>query len=145
MAGGGTGRGREPYKRPLTVLLVWSAAQILLASLEALLLAGPQGYELWKQLVPEATAAQYSAFILTRFLTDILVPLTLSLYTYFTIHKLGTPPLYRLVWGSIVFLGAMWKCLTLETSSPFWYLSLILWAGLFLTVINIQRLGRASG
>lgn len=145
MMGADDRRQMAAHKRPLTILLAWSAGHIVLASLEAILLAGPDGLALWQDLFPGTGSSDYTAFVLTRFLADILVPLSLSLYTYLTIHKLGTPPLYRMVWGAIVFLGAMWKFLTFETSSPFWYLSLILWTGLFLTVINIQHLGRANG
>lgn len=135
-------KGEGKVKRQLTVLLVWTSALMVLASLEAVILSGPKAFSAWQALYPHEGADLYTSLILTRFLTDILVPLTLSLYTYFTIQKLGTPPFYRLVWGTIVFLGLMWKALSLEWTSPFWYLSLLLWSGLLLTLINIHRLGR---
>lgn len=130
---------KQALGRPLTLLLSFCAALIILPALEALTLASPEGFSAWQTLVQEANPADYSSFILTRFLLDILVPATLALYTFLTVRKLGTPPLYRLIWGGLIFITAMWKFLTFETSSPLWYLTLALWAGLFLVVINFHR------
>lgn len=128
------------HSRQLTVLISLCSGLILLASLEATLLAGPDAFGLWRELFPQAGSSDYSAFILTRFLFDILVPVALSLYTYLTIRRMGTPATYRLIWGAVILITAMWKFLTFETSSPVWYLTLLLWAALFLVVINIHRL-----
>lgn len=133
---------RRRHSRQLTVLISLCAGLVLLASLEAALLTGPDAFKLWQDLFPEAGSGDYSAFILTRFLLDILIPVSLSLYTYFTIRKMGTPPAYRLIWGAVILIAAMWKLLAFDTSSPAWYLTLLLWAGLFLVVINIHRLKR---
>lgn len=133
-------KGGHRHSRQLTVLISFCAGLVLLASLEAVLLAEPDAFQLWQELFPQAASGDYPAFILTRFLFDILVPVALSLYTYFTIRTLGTPVTYRLIWGAVILLTAMWKFLTFETSSPVWYLTLLLWAGLFLVVINIHRL-----
>ena len=132
--------GKQRHRRQLTVLIAFCAALIIIAALEAALLAGPEAFKIWQELFPETGAGDYSAFILTRFLLDVLVPVSLSLYTYFTIDKFGTPRTYRIVWGGVVLSSAMWKFLALETSSLIWYLVLALWAGLFLIVINIHRL-----
>ncbi len=133
-------RRRPDRGRQLTVLIAWCAGQVVLATLTTLLLARPEAYRAWQEVSAQGGPGDYSALILTRFVWEILVPVALALYSYFTIEKLGTPPLYRLIWGLVVFTSALWKLLTFETYSPFWYLSLILWLGLFLTVINIHRL-----
>lgn len=125
--------------RPVTLLISLCAVLITLSALDALFLASPDGFLAWQTLYPQTVAADYSAFLLTRFLLDILVPAALALYTFLTIRKLGIPSLYRLVWGALIFVAAMWKILALETSSPLWYLSLALWLGLFLIVINLHR------
>lgn len=133
-------KARHRHSRQLTVLISLCAALVILASLEAALLAGPEAFQAWQEFFPQAGTDDYSAFILTRFLLDILVPAALSLYTYFTIKTIGTPFTYRLIWGAVILITAMWKFLTFETSSPAWYLALLLLAGLFLVVINIHRL-----
>lgn len=143
----GTEKKREamtPHGRQLTALISFCAGLVVIASAEAVLLAQAQAFEIWTSWFPDAGGGEYSAWILTRFLSEILVPAALALYTYFTIRSLGTPPSYRFIWGALVFVAAMWKFLTFQTQSPIWYLTLLLWAGLFLTVINIHRLKQES-
>lgn len=90
---------RNKHKRQLTVLLSFCAALIVLATLEALILANPEAYQFWLTLYPEGNTADYSSIVLSLFLVDIVIPVSLSLYTFISIKKLGTPPLYRLIWG----------------------------------------------
>ena len=107
--------------------------------METVLFANPEGYRVWLELNPESTTAEYSAFILTRYLLDIFVPVALALYTYFSISRLGTPLTYRLIWGAIIAVTTGYKFLTYQTASAFWYLTLVLLVALFLVVINIHR------
>ena len=133
---------KQRHKRQLTVLIAWCAALVVIAAIEVALLIGPEGFQVWKELFPQATPGDYSAFVLTRFLFDLMVPVSLSLYTYFTIEKIGTPPVYRLIWGAVILIAVMWKLLRFDTSSPFWYTTIALMVGLFFTVINLHRLER---
>ncbi|MGI6507691.1 MAG: hypothetical protein ACOX4A_04810 [Saccharofermentanales bacterium] len=127
------------HNRQLTVLISLCAALILVATVETVLFANPEGYRVWLELNPESTTAEYSAFILTRYLLDIFVPVALALYTYFSISRLGTPLTYRLIWGAIIAVTTGYKFLTYQTASAFWYLTLVLLVALFLVVINIHR------
>lgn len=131
---------RNKHRRQLTVLLALCAALIIVASLEALVLANPEAYKLWLSINPEGSASEYSSLVLAVFIVDILVPVSLALYTFFSIKKLGTPPLYRLIWGAIVFLAGIRRLLMFQIESLLWYLALALWLLLFLIVINIHRL-----
>jgi hypothetical protein len=131
---------KKRHNRQLTVLISLCAVLILVSTVEVVLFANPEGYRVWLELNPETTTAEYSAFILTRYLLDIFVPVALALYTYFTISRLGTPMTYRLIWGAIIAVTAGYKLFTFQTASPFWYLTLVLLAALFLVVINIHRL-----
>ncbi len=128
------------HNRQLTVLISFCAALILVATVETVMFANPEGYRTWLELNPETTTAEYSTFILTRYLIDIFVPVALALYTYFSIWRFGTPMTYRLIWGAIIALTGGYKFLTFQTASVFWYLTLVLLAALFLVVINIHRL-----
>ncbi len=130
--------------RQLTPLLSLCAGLIVVSALEAVILSNPEAYQFWLSLYPQGNAAEYSALILARFLIDIIVPLSLALYSFFLLDKFGTPPLYRLIWGAIVFLAAVNKFLLLQSGSILWYLALLLWLMLFLTVINIHRLKEQS-
>ncbi|MBP6137062.1 MAG: hypothetical protein KA485_00950 [Clostridia bacterium] len=132
--------GEKRHNRQLTVLISFCAALIIVATVETALFANPEGYLAWLEINPETTTAEYSAFILTRYLLDIFVPVALALYTYFSIRRLGTPTTYRLIWGAIIAVTAGYKFLTFQTASVFWYLTLVLLAALFLVVINIHRL-----
>ena len=131
---------RNKHRRQLTVLLSSCAALIVAATLETLILANPEAYQAWLTLYPEGNTADYSSIVLSLFLVNIVVPVSLSLYTFFSIKKLGTPPLYRLIWGAIVVLAGVRRLLMFQTQSILWYLTLALWAILFLVVINIHRL-----
>ncbi len=131
---------RNRHKRQLTVLLSFCAALIVVATLEALIMANPEAYRFWLTLYREGNTADYSSIVLSLFLLDIVIPVSLSLYTFISIKKLGTPPLYRLIWGAIVFLAGVRRLLMFQTQSILWYLALVLWAILFLVVINIHRL-----
>ncbi len=131
---------KNKHRRQLTVLLTLCAALIIVSSLEALILANPEAYQLWLSINPEATSAEYSSLVLAIFLVDILVPVSLALYTFLSIKRLGTPPLYRLIWGAIVFLAGIRRLLMFQTQSFLWYLALALWLLLFLMVVNIHRL-----
>lgn len=137
-------RARYRHGRQLTVLLSLCAALVVVASLEAIILLGPVAYQVWQEMFPAGSPGDFAAFLLTRFFFDILVPVSLALYSYFTIRRLGTPASYRLIWGAVVLMSAIWKFLTFETASPAWYLTLLLWIGLFLVVINIRRLERGT-
>ena len=131
---------RNKHRRQLTVLLALCAALIIVASLEALVLANPEAYKLWLSINSEGSASEYSSLVLAVFIVDILVPVSLALYTFFSIKKLGTPPLYRLIWGAIVFLAGIRRLLMFQIESLLWYLALALWLLLFLIVVNIHRL-----
>lgn len=128
------------HRRQLTVLVSLCAALILVSTLEAVLLANPEGFRIWRELNPEETTAGYSAFILTRYFLDVFLPVALALYTYFTIARFGTPLTYRLIWGAIIAASAIYKFFSFQTASAFWYMALVLMAALFLVVINIHRL-----
>ncbi|HHU07041.1 MAG TPA: hypothetical protein GXZ59_01715 [Clostridiaceae bacterium] len=136
---------RYRHRRQLTALLSVSAALIVLATLEALILANPEAYQFWLTLYPAGTAADYSSIVLSIFLVDIVVPVTISLYTFFTIRKYSTPLLYRLIWGAIIFLAGIRRLLMFQTKSILWFLALALWGALFLIVINIHRLETVPG
>ena len=103
-------------------------------------MANPEAYKLWLSINPEGSASEYSSLVLAVFIVDILVPVSLALYTFFSIKKLGTPPLYRLIWGAIVFLAGIRRLLMFQIESLLWYLALALWLLLFLIVVNIHRL-----
>ncbi|MDD2427130.1 MAG: hypothetical protein PHR78_03245 [Eubacteriales bacterium] len=133
-------RNKQKHKRQLTVLLSLCAALIVVAAVEAVILANPEAYQFWLTLYPEGGTAEYSSIVLSIFLVDIVVPAGLALYTFFSINKLGTPPMYRLIWGAIVFLAGIRRLLRFQTESILWYLALALWAVLFLVVINIHRM-----
>lgn len=127
------------HNRQLTVLVSFCAALIVVSTLETVMFANPEGYRVWLEINPEATTAEYSAFVLTRYLLDIFLPVALALYTYFAISRLGTPLTYRLVWGAIIVVAIVYKFITFQTASVFWYLTLVLLAALFFVVINIHR------
>ncbi len=131
---------KRRHNRQLTVLISLCAALILVSTVEVVMFANPEGYRVWLELNPETTTAEYSAFVLTRYLLDIFMPVALALYTYFSISRFGTPMTYRLIWGAIVVVTAGYKFLTFQTASVFWYLTLVLLGALFLVVINIHRL-----
>ena len=122
--------GEKRHNRQLTVLISFCAALIIVATVETALFANPEGYLAWLEINPETTTAEYSAFILTRYLLDIFVPVALALYTYFSIRRLGTPTTYRLIWGDYRGDGRL-SPLTFQTV-VFWYLTLVLLA-LFLS------------
>ncbi len=127
------------HSRQLTILISLCAALIVVSTLETVMLANPEGFRIWHEFNPEATAADYSAFILTRYLLEVFMPVALALYTYFTVSHFGTPLTYRLIWGAIIAVSAVHKFLMFQTASAFWYMALVLLAALFLVVINIHR------
>jgi hypothetical protein len=130
---------KKRHNRQLTILISLCAALIIVSTVEIAMLANPEGYRVWLEFNPGTTPADYSAFMLTRYLLDIFVPVALALYTYFSISRLGTPMTYRLIWGAIVALTTGYKLLAFQTASVFWYVTLVLLAALFLVVINIHR------
>ena len=70
---------KQRHKRQLTVLIAWCAALVVIAAIEVALLIGPEGFQVWKELFPQATPGDYYAYVLTRFHLDLMVPVSLTL------------------------------------------------------------------
>ena len=76
------------HNRQLTVLISLCAALILVATVETVLFANPEGYRVWLELNPESTTAEYSALFL-RVICSTSLCLSHSLFTHISVFRVS--------------------------------------------------------
>lgn len=130
----------KKINKNLKIVLIISILIIVFASLEALMNAKSlEAFNFYKEMFPAQTAQDYLNFILLNYLYNIVEPIIISLYLFFTYNRIKPTRLYAIVFGGMILIKLVNKILTFNINSIFYYILLILYILLFISVIRYSN------
>ena len=121
----------------LKVVLIVSFLIVLFASLEALMNAKSiEAFDSFKVAFPTLTAQDYINFILLNYIFNILEPIIISMFLFFTYNKIKPNKLYAIVFGGMILIKFVNKIFTFNITSIFYYILLVLYILLFISTVR---------
>ena len=124
----------------LLKILIISALIILNFSLEAMMLAkDPSVFDTISKLKPGLSYDDFLNSIIFSLFTKVINPITISLYTFFTIKKYGVNKTYKLFFGAMTLISIVNLFFTFSLGSVFYYLGLILNIILLIVIVRQER------
>lgn len=125
---------KKDYKIINRILII-SGLILFVASLEAMMSAKSiELYEAFKILSPNANQSDFINYILLNFSYNILEPILISLYTFFTYKKYGITKVYKFVFCGIILIRFIIILMKFNTGSIFYYVMVLLYFIFFLIV-----------
>lgn len=127
-------------KKFLSKILIVSALIILNFSLEAMMMAkDPSVFDTVSKLKPGLSYDDFLNSIIFSLFTKVINPITISLYTFFTIKKYGVNKTYKLFFGAMTIISIVNLFFTFSLGSVFYYLGLILNIILLIVIVRQER------
>lgn len=124
----------------LLKILIVSAIIILNFSLEAMMMAkDPSVFDTISKLKPGLSYDDFLNSIIFSLFTKVINPITISLYTFFTIKKYGINKTYKLFFGAMTIISIVNLFFTFSLGSVFYYLGLILNIILLIVIVRQER------
>ncbi len=124
----------------LLKILIISAIIILNFSLEAMMMAkDPSVFDTISKLKPGLSYDDFLNSIIFSLFTKVINPITISLYTFFTIKKYGVNKTYKLFFGAMTIISIVNLFFTFSLGSVFYYLGLILNIILLIVIVRQER------
>lgn len=124
----------------LLKILIISAIIILNFSLEAMMMAkDPSVFDTISKLRPGLSYDDFLNSIIFSLFTKVINPITISLYTFFTIKKYGVNKTYKLFFGAMTIISIVNLFFTFSLGSVFYYLGLILNIILLIVIVRQER------
>lgn len=124
----------------LLKILIISAIIILNFSLEAMMMAkDPSIFDTISKLKPGLSYDDFLNSIIFSLFTKVINPITISLYTFFTIKKYGINKTYKLFFGAMTIISIVNLFFTFSLGSVFYYLGLILNIILLIVIVRQER------
>lgn len=124
----------------LLKILIVSALIILNFSLEAMMMAkDPSVFDIISKLKPGLSYDDFLNSIIFSLFTKVINPITISLYTFFTIKKYGVNKTYKLFFGAMTIISIVNLFFTFSLVSVFYYLGLILNIILLIVIVRQER------
>lgn len=121
----------------LKFVLIISLLIVLFASLEALMNAkSVEAFNSYKVVFPDHTADDYIDFTLMNYVYNIIETIIISLFLFFTRDKLRPNKLYTIVFGGMILIKLVNKILSFNINSIFYYILLILYILLLISVVR---------
>ena len=139
---------RLPLKQ-LNIILIASAAIIFSSSLEVLIRVKDSGlFEVWKENALLAgyftqnmppTFDDYVVGEMFRYMFRIIIPIGFSLFSYYTYRKLRLNRLFIFVWSVLLLGGIAYTFFELNFNSIFYYIVLIGFVVMLITVLSLNE------
>ena len=124
----------------LLKILIISALIILNFSLEAMMMAkDPSVFDTISKFKPGLSYDDFLNSIIFSLFTKIINPITISLYTFFTIKKYRINKTYKLFFGAMTLISIVNLFFTFSLGSVFYYLGLILNIILLIVIVRQER------
>ena len=124
----------------LLKILIISAIIILNFSLEAMMMAkDPSVFDTISKLTPGLSYDDFLNSLIFSLFTKVINPITISLYTFFTIKKYGINKTYKLFFGAMTLISIVNLFFTFSLGSVFYYLGLILNIILLIVIVRQER------
>lgn len=130
-------------RKKINRIYIISAVIIFIASMEALFLA--KNKELlnnFLMLNPKLSPHSYISLVLVTYLTNILEPIIISLFTLFTINKFGLSRLYKYVFTAIIILRLFFIVLTFSFNSIFYFFLVISYVIFIYIIVSLPIISR---
>lgn len=132
-------KAKQREKFLLKILIV-SAIIILNFSLEAMMMAkDPSVFDTISKLKPGLSYDDFLNRLIFSLFTKVINPITISLYTFFTIKKYGINKTYKLFFGAMTLISIVNLFFTFSLGSVFYYLGLILNIILLIVIVRQER------
>ena len=107
----------------LLKILIISALIILNFSLEAMMMAkDPSVFTTISKINPELSYDDFLNSIIFSLFIKVINPITISLYTFFTIKKYGINKTYKLFFGAMTLISIVNLFFSFSIGSVFYYL-----------------------
>ncbi|HHX67320.1 MAG TPA: hypothetical protein GX708_04600 [Gallicola sp.] len=119
--------GKKLETKQLIAILILSGIIILSESLQVLMAVKDLNYfELYKEtLGNNITYDEFVTIGLLGYLQGVLIPIILSIYTFFTYKKIKVNWLYKAVWVLLLLSSLIMKIMGFFIGSIFFYISII--------------------
>lgn len=132
--------GKKLEVKQVTVILILSGIIILSESLQVLMAVKDLNYfQMYKETL--GNNIKYDEFItigLLGYLQGILIPIILSVYTFFTYKKININWLYKAVWVLLLLSSLIMKIMEFFIGSIFFYISIIATLILLMYILSIK-------
>lgn len=124
----------------LLKILIISFVIIINFSLEAMMMAkDPSVFDTISKMKPGLSYDDFLNSIIFSLFIKIINPITISLYTFFTIKKYGINKTYKLFFGSMTLISLVNLFFSFSLGSMFYYLGLILNIILLIVISRQER------
>lgn len=124
----------------LLKILIISFVIIINFSLEAMMMAkDPSVFDTISKMKPGLSYDDFLNSIIFSLFIKIINPITISLYTFFTIKKYGINKTYKLFFGAMTLISLVNLFFSFSIGSMFYYLGLILNIILLIVISRQER------
>lgn len=124
----------------LLKILIISFVIIINFSLEAMMMAkDPSVFDTISKMKPGLSYDDFLNSIIFSLFIKIINPITISLYTFFTIKKYGINKTYKIFFGSMTLISLVNLFFSFSIGSMFYYLGLILNIILLIVISRQER------
>lgn len=124
----------------LLKILIISFVIIINFSLEAMMMAkDPSVFDTISKMKPGLSYDDFLNSIIFSLFIKIINPITISLYTFFTIKKYGINKTYKLFFGAMTLISLVNLFFSFSLGSIFYYLGLILNIILLIVISRQER------
>lgn len=90
--------------------------------------------------------SSYIAIILSNMFLKTIIPVSLSIYSYFAYTRIGINKLFVFIWTVLLLGGLVYEVISLNITSIFFYINIIAYVGLILTIVSLgSLLGQNKG
>lgn len=124
----------------LIVMVVIAGLIIFISSLESLMVAkSTEAFEAFKKLTGSSDFSVFINYTLQNYFMNIIEPIIITLYTYFTFNRIRINKYYHLFFGMIVFIRIILLVVMFNYQSIVYYIIIALYAMYFVSVITMDN------
>ena len=90
--------------------------------------------------------SSYIAIILSNMFLKTIIPVSLSIYSYFAYTRIGINKLFVFIWTVLLLGGLVYEVISFNITSIFFYINIIAYVILILTIVSLgSLLGQNKG
>ncbi len=124
----------------LKIMIIVGGLIIFISSLESLMLAKSlEAFEAFKKLTSNDDFSVFISYTLQNYFMNIIEPIIITLYTYFTFNKIRINRYYHLFFGMIILIRIVLLFVMFNYQSFFYYIIIALYVMFFVSVITMDN------
>lgn len=134
----------EKEKKFVKRLVIVTTLLVIISSIEAIIMAkSKELFDAYIIINKNHTFSDYISLVLVNYFSTIFEAIIITLFTFFTYNKYGISSLYKIFFSAIIFMKLVNYLLKFNTSSVFYFLTIILYIILLITLVTApNRKGR---